>query len=233
MAVDSINNVWFLEKFDLIRELPFEARMDLDKCAVVHNSYKREIIYFENSNPDYIYFLKKGRVKISKISSEGKETTLYIVQPGEVFGETAIMSGEKRNHRAEALDEILLCRFEKTAFVNILNSYSELSRRIYKRIGDRLQTVEQKLADLVFRGSEDRIVGFLVEVGKPHLKVSVDEAFIKPFFTHEEIAHLTATSRQTVTTVLNDLKKQGLIQFWRNKMYIKEYSALEARLKKA
>ena len=231
MPIDSINKIWFLEKFDLIKELPLEVREKLDRCGVVHRNFKKEVVYFEDSTPDLIYFLKNGRVKISKISSDGKETTLYIVQAGEIFGEMSLMGGEKMNHRAEALDEILLCSFRKQDFADLLSEHPELSRRVYKRIGERLQIIEQKLADLVFKSAEERIISFLLEVAKPYLNESINEAYIKPFFTHEEVAHLTATSRQTVTTLLNELKKDELIKFWRNKLYVMDYTGLKRYLK--
>lgn len=225
----AVNKVWIFEQFNLLQELPPEALQLLDKCSVIHRNYKKEVVYLEDSSPDYVYFLKKGRIKVSKISSDGKETTLYVVQPGEIFGETALMGGEKRNHRAEALDEVMLCAFDKKQFTDLLAQFPELSRRVYKKIGERLQTIEQKLADLVFKGSDDRIVSFLVDIARPHLNPAIDEAYVKPFFTHEEVAHLTATSRQTVTTILNDLKKDGLIKFWRNKLYVVKFSELEQR----
>lgn len=224
---DTLQNIWYLEKFDLIKELPYEVRLELDRCGVFHQNFKKEIVYFEQDLSDTVFFLKKGRVKVSRLSPDGKETTLYLVQPGEIFGEMAIMGDERRTHRAEALDEIMLCSFKRDDFHRLLLKYPELSRRVFRKIGERQQVIEQRLADLVFRSSDDRIIHFLLDYARPHLVKEVDEAFVRPFFTHEEIAHLTATSRQTVTTLLNSLRDGGLIQFDKNKLYVKKFSGLE------
>lgn len=223
----AVNKLWLFEKFDFYKEIPLEVRERLDDESVLHTCYKKETVYLQGADSDYIYFCKQGRVKISKTTADGKETTLYIIQPGEIFGELALIDTNVRSQRAEAIDnDVIVCSFNKQKFMSILDESPELSRRVYKKIGERLQTVEKKLSDLVFMTSEDRIINFLKEVGEPYLKPSVDESYIKPFFTHEEIAHLTATSRQTVTTVLNDLKKKEIISFSRNKMYIRQFSKL-------
>lgn len=224
---DSIKNLWLLEKFDLIKELPYDVRLELDRCGVLHRNLKHEVIYFEEDLSKTVFFLKRGRIKVSKRSPDGKETTLYLVQAGEIFGEMALLDDGKRTHRAEALDEVMLCSFNKKDFHQLLLKYPELSRRVYKKIGERQQIIEQKLADLVFRSAEDRITGFIADYARPHLKPEFDEAFVRPFFTHAEIAHLTATSRQTVNGVLNDLRDREVIQYDRHKLYVKVFSGLK------
>lgn len=224
--------LWYFEQFDMLKEVPMEVIDKMDAGSAINKTFKKEPIYLQDAPSNSIYFLKKGRIKISKTSPDGKETTLFVVKPGEIFGELALVDSGNRTHRAEALDEeVIVCVFTKDRFIQILDQHPELSRQVYKKIGERLKIIEKKLSDLVFMTSEQRIILFLIEMGEPVLKSSVDEAYIKPFFTHEEIAHLTATSRQTVTTVLNELKKDGIISFSRNKMYIKEFSKLKNLLK--
>jgi CRP-like cAMP-binding protein len=225
------SKLWYFEHFDLFDELGKEESKALGELAHMHTCYRNEIIYFEDTHSDSIYLCKEGRVKITKADPSGKETTLYIVQPGQIFGELALMDEERRAHRAEALDsEVLICSFRRNQFEEFLNTHPNLTRRVYKSMGERMRKVEQKLADLVFRGSNERIIQFLVDIGSENLKAGVDEAYIRPFFTHEEIAYLTATSRQTVTALLNSLKEQDILSYKYNKMYIKDFSGLKAQL---
>lgn len=226
------NKLWHLENLDIFSELPQEALKELREITVMQNCSKKEIIYFENTKSDTVYLLKKGRVKISRTSPDGKVTTLYIVTPGQLFGEFALVDPEKRTHRAEALDkEVLICSTPRHKFEAFLDRHPQISRKVYKTLGERMKLVEQKLADMVFRGSEERVLHFLVEIGEDNKKQGVDEAYIRPFFTHEEIAYLTATSRQTVTTILNDLKNEEILSYKYNKMYIKQFSVLKDKLK--
>lgn len=222
------SKLWYFENINLLKELPQELLKRLDEESFLHSCYKKEPVYLQGSESEQIYFCKQGRVKISKIAADGKETTLYIVNAGEIFGELALVDETSRSQKAEALDnDVIVCSFYKKNFLTILDESPVLARKVYRQIGERLQTVEKKLSELVFLTSEDRVINFLREIGEPYLVKSIDEAFIKPFFTHEEIAHLTATSRQTVTTVLNDLKKEGILSFSRNKMYIRQFSQLK------
>jgi len=225
------SKLWYLEHLDLFTELPEQALNELNSITVMHQCFKKEVIYFEETYPDTIFFCKEGRIKISRTDESGRETTLYIVQPGQIFGEQALVGEDKRTHRAEALDRnVMICSIPRAEFEAFLQRYPELSRKVYKSIGERMRTVEQKLADIIFRGSEERIINFLYTMGKENQKPGgVDEAYIRPFFTHEEIAYLTATSRQTVTSVLNKLKSEDVLTYNYNKMYIKQLSWLEDR----
>lgn len=225
------SKLWYLEHFDLLEELPEEAMKELNEMTIMHQCFKKEVIYFEDTYPDTIYFCKEGRVKISRTDESGRETTLYIVQPGQIFGEQALVGEDKRSHRAEALDDsVMICSIPRKEFEAFLDRHPDLSRKVYKSMGDRMRTVEQKLADIIFRGSEERIINFLYKMGSENQKPGgIDEAYIRPFFTHEEIAYLTATSRQTVTSVLNKLKSNDVLTYNYNKMYIKQLSWLKDR----
>lgn len=222
---------WYFEHLDFFEELSEEEVKQLGDMAHLHKCYRKEIIYFEDTHSDSVYFCKEGRVKISKADPSGKETTLYIVGPGQIFGELALVEEDRRTHRAEALDsEVMICSIDRKSFEKFLDQFPKLSRKVYKSMGERMRKVEQKLAAMVFRGSEERILQFLVDIGEENKKSGVDEAYIRPFFTHEELAYLTATSRQTVTSLLNKLKDQDILSYRYNKMYIKDFSGLKKLL---
>jgi CRP-like cAMP-binding protein len=223
------SKLWYFEQFDIFAELNEDQKKELGELAHLHQCYRKEIIFFEDTHSDTIYLCKEGRVKITKVDPSGKETTLYIVEPGQIFGELALVDEDKRAHRAEALDsEVLICSFHRDKLEEFLARCPQLTRKVYKSMGERMRKIEQKLADMVFRGSEERIIQFLVDIGSENMKPGVDEAYIRPFFTHEELAYLTATSRQTVTSTLNDLKERDLLSYRYNKMYIKDFSRLKS-----
>lgn len=222
------DKVWYLENFSLFEELPQEALKELKGITVMQECNKRDVIYLEESESDIVYLCKEGRVKISRTSPEGKETTLYIVGPGQIFGEMALVGETQRSHRAEALDRtVLICSTPRHKFEAFLDRYPQVSRKVNKTIGERMRTIEKRFADMVFKGSEERVIGFLAEIGEQNKKAGVDEAYIRPFFTHEELAYLTATSRQTVTTILNELRDKEILTYKFNKMYIKDFSGLK------
>jgi len=101
-----------------------------------------------------------------------------------------------------------------------------LSRRIQTHIGKRVQEVESKIEDLVFKDARERVVTFLKQYITRFGKQLVDLWEVRPFLTHQEIAELTATSRQTVNTILNELKSAGKIDFTRQYLRVQNLQEL-------
>jgi len=104
---------------------------------------------------------------------------------------------------------------------------ASLNFKVTKLIGFRLRKVERRLESLIFKDARTRIIDFIKDMAKEQGKKIGDEILVKHFLTHQDIANLTATSRQTVTTVLNDLKDNDLIYMERNKFLIRDINKLE------
>lgn len=187
---------------------------------------KGEYIYMPNEYADKIYFIASGKIKIGAYSSDGKEITKAILNMGEVFGELALIGEERRRDFAVAMEATEICLMTIKEMKILMKERSGLEYFIMKIIGSRLLKMEKRLESLVFKDSRTRIVDFLKELAvEKGMKVGY-EILVQGFFTHQEIANLTATSRQTVTTVLNDLRKQNIIFFNRRKLLIRDLSKL-------
>ena len=109
----------------------------------------------------------------------------------------------------------------------LLDVLHNLSLKITKLIGFRLQRIERRLESLVFKDARSRIIDFIVDMGKENGKPIGKEILVKHFLTHQDIANLTATSRQTVTTILNELKESDLIHLERNQFLIRDIDQLK------
>ncbi|MEE9574258.1 MAG: cyclic nucleotide-binding domain-containing protein, partial [Candidatus Neomarinimicrobiota bacterium] len=83
--------IWYLQNFNLIEEMDEPSMEMMDQNSKMKKSSKREIIYFPEERSDTIYMLKEGKVKISRVSEDGKKMTLQLIGPGEIFGESAIL----------------------------------------------------------------------------------------------------------------------------------------------
>ena len=109
----------------------------------------------------------------------------------------------------------------------MLQAKLKSSFEITKTIGDRLQRVERRLESLVFKDARTRIIDFIVDLGREKGKEIGKEILVKHNLTHMDMANLTATSRQTVTTVLNELKEQHLLHLERNQFLIRAIDQLK------
>ena len=219
--------LWHLENFNLFNGLPMEEIEKIAGMASMKTPEKGQHIYFPEDPSTAIYFLKTGRVKISSMSDSGRENIKSIINPGELFGEMSLADEGVRRDSAIAMDDdVMICAVSLKDMENSMRSYPKMSLRITKLIGFRLRKMERRLEGLIFKDARTRIVDFLKELAEENGVAVGDEIMVKHHLTHQDIANLTASSRQTVTTVLNDLRSKNLIYFERKKFLIRSIDEL-------
>ena len=207
--------IWYLQNFNLIQGMDESSMEMMDQKSKMKKSSKREIIYFPEERSDNIYMLKEGKVKISRVSEDGKKMTLHLIGPGEIFGESAILGQDKRENIAEVVEDAVICSINRTMFQEMLTNNPKLNLSINKFIGLRIRKIQAHVEDLVFKDAQERVVAFLKRYAKTFGKKMIDGWMVRPFLTHQEIADLTATSRQTVNSILNDLVSNQDIKYTR------------------
>jgi CRP/FNR family cyclic AMP-dependent transcriptional regulator len=153
--------------------------------------------------------------------------TTAILATGEVFGELALAGEDKRRDYAQTMSDVVICPLTIDELRDLMYENKELSFKILKLIGLRLMKLERKLELLVFKDARTRIIEFLKDAAAWKGKKVGFETMIPTRLTHKDIAALTGTSRQTVTTILNDLKERNLINFDRKKILIRDLASLQ------
>ena len=221
------SKLWHLERINLFKDLKPEELDEVDKVATMRTMPKDKYIYFPEEPSQVVFLLKEGRVKIGSYSDDGKEIIKTILQPGEVFGELSITGQEKRRDFAQAMeDNVRICAIGVKEMIRIMNSNPRLSLKVTTMIGERLQKVERRLESLVFKDARERIIDFIKVNAQERGKRVGDEWLLKHHLTHQDIANLTATSRQTVTIVLNELREKELIYFDRKSILVHDIDAI-------
>lgn len=219
--------LWYFESVNLFNILcPHKTKVMNEKHEF--KFYKRDqFIYFPEEAAEHIYMVVKGRVRVGHYLDDGKEVIKSILTKGEIFGELAIAGEERRTDFAQAMDDdTIICPLSICELKDLMYNNKDLSFRLLKLIGLRLIRMERKLELLVFKDARTRIIEFLRDAAAwKGTKVGF-ETMIATKLTHKDIAALTGTSRQTVTTVLNELKSQNLINFDRKKILIRDIEKL-------
>lgn len=213
--------LWYLQNFNLLEEMSPRMKMELAEKVTDQSSSKKEIIYFPEEPSNTIYFLKEGKIKIYRLSEDGKTTTLHLLGPGEIFGESAILGQDTHDNIAEVVEDAVICAMDKHDFQDMMEKSPQLTMSVNKFIGFRLRKIQSHVEDLVFKNARDRILAFLHRYVTTFGKQMVDGWMVRPFLTHKEIADLTATARQTVNQVLNELAEQETISFSRRFIHVK------------
>ncbi|MEZ5040784.1 MAG: Crp/Fnr family transcriptional regulator [Saprospiraceae bacterium] len=220
-------SLWYLENIDVTGLFcPKKiGRGDMEEHA--HKIFKKgEYIYLPDEQADRIYFLTEGRVKIGSYADTGKEITKAILNKGEVFGELSLIGEEKRRDFAYAMENTTLCILTVNDMRSLMRDHNSLSLFLMKIMGSRMLEMEQRLEALVFKDSRTRIIEFLHNLATNKGQRVGYEHVVRKFMTHQEIANLTATSRQTVTTVLNDLRNKNILTFDRRRLLVRDLELL-------
>ncbi|MBL4624567.1 MAG: Crp/Fnr family transcriptional regulator [Flavobacteriales bacterium] len=223
----SQSKLWHLENINLLKDLCDKELGKVEQMTTMKTHNKGQYIYFPEEPSSNVYFLKEGQIKLGSYSDDGKEITKAILSPGEVFGELALVGEDKRNDFAQALDDnVTICAMSREDMERLMEDNSKLTIKITKIIGLRLRKIEMKYSDLIFKDVRTRIVDFLKELANEQGTQVGDEIMIKHRLTHQDIANLTATTRQTVTTILNELKDNDEIYMERKKFLIRNIDTL-------
>lgn len=220
--------LWYFESVNLFNMFCPHKTAAMPGNHSFHEFKKDEFIYFPDDQAKNIYLIAEGRVKIGHYLDDGKEVVNAILTKGEIFGELALAGEQHRSDYAQAMDNnTSLCALSVDDMQALMLHDKELSFKILKLIGLRLKKLERKLELLVYKDARTRIIEFLKDAASWKGKKVGFETMIPTKLTHKDIAALTGTSRQTVTTILNELKEQNLINFDRRKILIRDIEKLK------
>jgi len=226
------SSLWYFEDTDLFNIFcPHKVK---DKVGSEHEfiDYKKgDYIYFPEQAASDIYLVASGRIKIGSYAPDGKEVLKGVLGKGEVFGEMAIFGESERKDFAQVLDAgTSLCKLSLEDMNELMKNNRALSIKMTRLIGLKLMRAENRIESLVYKDARTRVIEFLLKLGKEKGEKVGFETLVNGFFTHQDIASLTATSRQTVTTFLNEFRDQNLINFNRKRLLIRDMDKLEAEL---
>lgn len=205
--------IWYLKNLDIFSHLREEEYKMIDRYVNMREVKKGEVLYFEGSGDKNFYLLKKGAVKMVKHTSQGKEFILDIIKGGSIFGEMTMVDPQEKDESAEVIEDGLICTMKKGDFDQLVEMVPGLSVKLTKIIGFRKRKLENKLLDLLFSTVEQRLaktlLNLLDDFGIPHN----DGYLLKIKLTHQDFSDLIASTRETVTTVLNKFKNEGTIDY--------------------
>ncbi|NJP06180.1 MAG: Crp/Fnr family transcriptional regulator [Chloroflexaceae bacterium] len=188
------------------------------------------IFYSPEQSAQVLFILKKGRVRIYRMSEEGKVLTIAMLEAGTIFGEMAILGQQLHEGYAEAVSRCLLCMMSREDVKTLLLSDPRVAFRVAEVMGQRLIATERRLSDFAFKSLSQRLAGLLLQLQQPPRKrLFRGDAPMEVPYTHEILAEMVGTHRETITKILNVFQDQQLIELRRGRVLILDSDGLQQR----
>src|SRR3989454_12769790 len=173
---------------------------------------KGKRIFSQGDRADAIYFVQTGRVKVSVVSSAGKEAVLAMLGPHDFFGEGSLVGQSLRMSTATTLEPATVFQVEKRAMLRALHAQPELSERFMASLLKRNIDLEEDLCDQLFNHSEKRLARVLLKLARLREHGLVPDVTV-PTLSHETLAEMVGTTRARITHFMNKFRKMGLIEY--------------------
>jgi CRP/FNR family transcriptional regulator len=222
---DALDHQICAHRVDIFFGLSQDEIRRVTTCARTLRKDRGEFIYLPGERADFVYVLRQGRVKLSVLAESGKETAIDIIEPGEIFGEFALVDESLRTNMTQALDDVVVWVFDKCDFARILVE-TKLAMNYIRLVGDRRRRMEKKLSDITSKDVTARICELLHELSVGASEIDEASQHLVPL-THYDVASLIGTSRQTATSVLNKLERSGIIELGRGWIRVKRQKDLQ------
>ena len=206
-----MTDAWHLNRMNIFELLPPRAIKRFVSVGEERTFCKGASLSHSAELGEWIYILKRGRIKLSRFSDDGRELVVGVIEPGELFGEEALRSSGARSTSAEALDAVELCVLKIEDFDRLLIEYPDISVLLWRGMSRRLQSAHERMADLVFKSIAGRLAGFLLRLAERYGSRNGSKIFLNHRITHQEIANRIGSTRETVTATLNGFRRQGLL----------------------
>lgn len=217
------NKYWYLRNHKLFSVMSNSQIEELCIITRYKTAKKGEIIYFADDSVKRIYFLKKGTVKIVEAGDNGKEIIKEILQTGDLFGEITLDVNSDSHEYAQAVsNEVVICTFLLENFEKILETYPDIAFKFTKMVGFKLKRMQNNYSNLVFKDVKMRLISFLKEWAEKEGEKTQDGTLLKNYLTHQDIAGLVCSTRQTVNELLNRFEQEGKIKYSRKHIVIKD-----------
>ncbi|MFD2115886.1 Crp/Fnr family transcriptional regulator [Paenibacillus yanchengensis] len=212
-----------------LQEVPFFSNLayvELEKVAslLITRKYERGInVFLEGGDGDEFYVIYSGNVKIYK-ESVSREIILAIFGEGDFFGEMAVLENETtRSASAMTLEETTLYVLKRQDFLWLMNQTPQIPIKIMNTAMQRLRTANELIKDLTFRDAKTRIAKGLYRLVEKHGVQKQDNILIDLKLTHQQIADLTGTVRETVTKVMQELQTMGILKIEKKRITITDH----------
>ena len=222
--------VWFLKNCSLFEQLNPEQLQRLESRARRKQFERGQLIYLPSDESDSVLLLASGRVKLYHLTGEGKQALLALIEPGELFGELAVLDAGSREEFAEAMSKSTVVRLPGDAIRELMEEMPGVSVGVTKLIGLRRKRLERRLKSLLFRSNRERLIHLLLELAEKYGQRDPLGVRIGIKLSHQDLASIIGSTRESVTVLLGELQNEGSLTIQRRQLILTQLDKLAASI---
>ena len=218
-----------MEKIELLQSV--SIFWDLNENDLGHIADKMVAKHFENGNYIFLedsegeqcFFVLEGSVKVTRLSKDGREVILAMLNEGDFFGEMSLLDGESRSANVIALEKTKVLTLDRNDFIAVVNDYPQIAVQLLKELARRLRKSDRQIASLSLSDAEKRIALCIIRFADEQGVIQNGKVSIPKTPIHQDIANMAGTSRETVSRALGLLEKEDLIERHGRELIILDY----------
>jgi CRP-like cAMP-binding protein len=211
---------WILKRCGLFEQLSKDQVQLIESRSRSRKFAKGSVIYLPSDQSDSVMLVVSGRIKLYHLTPDGKQALLALIDPGELFGELAILDDSRREEFAECMEPAEVVAIPRDVMQQLMESHAEVSLGVTRLIGLRQRRIERRLKSLLFRSNRERLVHLLVELIEKYGQPVPEGIQIGIRLSHQDLANIIGSTRETVTVLLGELGADKLITVKKRKIIV-------------
>lgn len=221
-------------EIELLKSIPLFSELsdkDLDRIISVGNKqryHKENLILIEEEVGSSMFVILDGRVKISRISDDGREVILSILSEGDFFGEMSLLDGQTRSANVTAIDDSELLVIRREEFLQMLHDYPQIAINLLKELAQRIRKGDEHIKSLSLQDAKGRVANTLVRIAEDYGVFRKGQVEINELPLQQDLANMAGTSRETISRVIKTLIQQGYLKKERGKIIILDYERFKS-----
>ena len=223
-----MKDIDLLRGVDIFQNLSDEHLQRIAALVSLQKFPAKQVIYVPSDPGSKLYAILTGKVKLTQVSSEGKELVFCVLGKGDVFGELCLFDAGPHSTLAAALENCEILAIKCSDLAKFMAEDPVMVTALGKHVGDRIRSLEKKLSDFVFKDVAQRLASLILDLTYDYAEtIPSGERVIEMKITHQDIAGLIGSTRETTTTTLNQFRDKNLIDFERGRIVVRNVKVLE------
>ena len=220
-----MKKIELLQSVALFWDLSEEELGYISEKMIARHYESGKFIFLEDSEGEQCFFVVQGSVKVTRLSKDGREVILAMLNEGEFFGEMALLDGESRSANVIALEQTEVLTLNREDFLVVLHDYPQIAIQLLKEMAHRLRKSDRQIASLSLSDAEKRIALCIIRFADDQGVIRRGQVSIPRVPIQQDIANMAGTSRETVSRAINLLEKEHFIKRKGRELLILDYKA--------